>query len=179
MLNYDNTFIKRSLDIFGFDDSLNVDMIEYVPMEEFRLATTQKPMLFVDNLQVCVSIFAYAENFGFAAHIRTVPPNNSDYEIDSNQQYIKCKRIDDLYNAIINSNLSAVTIGISIGCVPLDKSEKTIELVYNGIDQLKEELQSQGVYVNLLADQHEMNFILDARFGEIITPTRNKEKSRK
>lgn len=64
--------IKRHLEIWDFNlDNIDINLVEYVDMGEYKVATKEKPLLLVDNLQVCVSLFAYQNNFGFASHINT------------------------------------------------------------------------------------------------------------
>lgn len=72
-MKFDKELLERSLKIWNFDiDQLLIDAIQHVPMHEWKLATKDKPLLYVENLQCCVGLYAYGNNFAFAAHINTV-----------------------------------------------------------------------------------------------------------
>lgn len=72
-MEFDKELLERSLKIWDFDiDQLSIDAIQHVPMHEWKLATKDKPLLYVENLQCCVGLYAYGNNFAFAAHINTV-----------------------------------------------------------------------------------------------------------
>ena len=65
-------FIKNSLKLDGFSDEIPIELIEYVPMHESRVASHEHPLLYTSDLQCCIALYAYAPNFGFMAHINTI-----------------------------------------------------------------------------------------------------------
>lgn len=174
--------IKRHLEIWDFDlDKINIDLVEYVDMGEYKIANKDKPLLLVDNLQVCVSLLAYQSNFGFASHINTKVMVKDDYYLNEQGFPIKLKRIEDLYEAIINSNINfneSLNICLSFGYTPLPKDYPSISLIYKAIDELKEKLNSKGITKINIIEINAPEFILDTLSSKIILPT-NRVKQRK
>ena len=104
MFEYDIDTISRILNIEGFQlDELNLNQIKHVPMHQYEISSLEKPLLLIENLQVCIGLYAYSKNFGFAAHLNPLIIRGSEFECDENKNIIYCNRIDDLFNAIINS----------------------------------------------------------------------------
>ena len=175
--------IAKCLKVDGFDaNNLSQSLIEYVPMHEFRVATKEKPLLFVDNLQCCVALYAHSPNFGFAAHINTKAIRGDDFYVDENGKPIKCKRTEDLYDAIVNSSVKfnqPVKIGISVGCIYPGDDYPTMKMIFEGIEEIMQKLQKQGISSQRTESQNAMDFILDTSNGEIILPTKNDTPIRK
>lgn len=150
MFEYDKELKLKSLSIWGFDiKNLDIEKIVHVPMHQYRIATKEEPMLYVDNLQCCIGLYAYGNNFGFAAHINPVVMCGDEYELDNRGKVIRCRRMDDLKSAILNNHflLGVINIGISLDCSPLDENYPTVKMIYDGIDNLIVELNSTGIIV--------------------------------
>lgn len=165
----------RSLTLFGFDVSkLNMDKIMYVPMHEYRIAIKDKPMLYIDNLQCCIGLYAYSENFGFAAHINPIVLQDIEYSVGHGMP-IHCRRVDDLKKAIINSkSTGTIKVGISYGCAPLEPSYPTVKAIYDGITEMINELKEFNI--EQLEDRNSPEFILDVENSKIILP-KSKQKT--
>ena len=176
-MKFDSKYIAHALSVYGFRDGLPLDSIEYVPMHQFRVATKEKLLLYVDNLQCCVSLFASAANFGFAAHINTMVMRGDEFYVDGNGKPIKCKRVEDLFDSIISSKVEpseSIKIGISKGCIYPGDSYPTMDMVYDGIADTKRKLEVKGYSVDLL-EQDAMHFVLDTSSGKMIFPQKNME----
>lgn len=173
--------IKRHLEIWDFNlDNIDINLVEYVDMGEYKVATKGKPLLLVDNLQVCVSLFTYQNNFGFASHINTKVMINDDYYLNEQGYPTKLKRIEDLYNAIINSKINTnepLKICISYGCTPLSKDYPSMVLIYKAIEELIEKLSQKGINKIELLEMNAPEFILNTISSTIILP-QNKLKQR-
>lgn len=177
MINYDKATITKILEINNFDcNNINIDKIKHVPMHDFKISDDPQPLLLIENLQVCVGIYAYGNGFGFAAHINTTIMRNDDFELDSNKKPIRCRRFDDLFSSIIYSSKKfnePLNIGISIGCSPLSKDHPVMLMIYNGIDELIKRLNHLDITCNRLEDINEFCFIVDPIGEKIITPKTN------
>lgn len=142
MFEYGANFVRKCLDVWGYDlnDEI-IELIKYVPVHQYAIATSEKPLLFVDNLQCCVALYAWTPNFGFLSHINTKDPQ--DYYVTDNQTPIKCRSMDDLYKSITNSGLTfmePIKIGISIGCMPVVRTHPSMKSIYDGIQDLIKKL---------------------------------------
>ncbi len=180
-MEYDKNMLKRSLVAFGFNiDELSLDNIIHVPMHEWRTSTNEQTQLYVDNLQCCVGLYAYGNNFGFAAHINPVVVRNNEYEFDKEGKLRLCTRCYDLLREIVNSKRKIVepfNIGISLGSTPLYDYERPMALIYEALDEIVLYLKKLGYPVNELDKINESSFILDTKTGQIIAPNDNiKEK---
>lgn len=181
MMEYDKELILRMLNIWNFDLSgVDVDRIIHVPMHQYRVTTKDKTMLFVENLQCCIGLYAYNHNFGFAAHINPVYMHGDDYELNYKKQAVRFRRLNDLKNAILEnySNDETIKIGISIGCAPLGKDYPTIKMIYDSISHLVVELRLVGIKVEMLDEMYASEFILDTENSDIILPKNSKRKIR-
>lgn len=56
----------------------------HVPMHEYRVSSTGMPLLLIENLQVCIALYAYSKNYGFAAHLNPVVMLRNEFENDEN-----------------------------------------------------------------------------------------------
>ena len=84
LFEYNDELIKKSLELWEFDiQNIPLELIQHVPMHGFKVATSSKPLLYVDNLQCCVSVWALAPNFAFASHINPSVIRNDDFYVDS------------------------------------------------------------------------------------------------
>lgn len=166
--------LERRLEIWGFDlNSVDIDKIEYVPMNEFRVSSKEKTLLFVDNLQICIAIYAYCKNFAFATHINTKIDLEKNFELSNDGKPIKCNKIQNLYNEILKYNEKysyPIMIGVSFGCAPLSKDYPTVVLIYKELSNLIKFLNNNGIVATQLDDIYEMNFIIDSTNSKLITP---------
>lgn len=177
MNEYNKESISRILKIEEFNlEELNLNKIMHVPMHEYRVSTLEKPLLLIENLQVCIGLYAYGKNFGFASHLNPVVIRGDEFECDSDKNIVYCNRIDDLFNAIINSHVDEVNIGISIGITPFYETYQQVALLDKLIDDLTLKLNSMGIIVNKLDLRHNHIFILDTVNEEIITPSSTNTK---
>lgn len=176
MFEFDKETKLRSLKIFGFEvENLELDRIRHVPMHQYRIATKEKPMLYVENLQVCVGLYAYCENFGFASHINTVIIREDDFILNDNKIPIELQRIRDLKREILehSSIMETIKIGLALGVTPISKSYPTMKLIYEGIEGLIYDLKLFGIQIERLEDQSMPEFILDSTHQKIILPKNN------
>lgn len=175
-IKYDRELIIRTLKAWNFDlKQLDINRIEHVPMHEYRISKEEKDLLYVDNLQCCVCLYAYGNNFSFATHINPVVFENDEYLLDENKQPIHLNRVDDLINSIItfsknNEITKPFKIGISFGVPPLSKYEKSILLIYKGLEQIIIELTNQNIPGYLEEDLYEPDFIIDTPNKKLILP---------
>ena len=59
-------FIENALNVLKFDiDTSEKDLIKFVPMREYNVASKEKPLLLTANLQSCIALIAYEKNFSF------------------------------------------------------------------------------------------------------------------
>ena len=65
-------------------------------------------------------------------------------------------------------------VGISLGVTPLNDSEKSMQLIYYGIDQVLKEINKLGIPAEMQESIYEPEFIVDASNNCIITPKQNK-----
>lgn len=178
----DNELIKRILNLNGFDmNALDVDKIEWVPMAEYRVSSVEKPMLLVENLQVCIGVYAYCDSFAFACHINPYVMHNNEFVCDENNEPLYSKRIDDLFKIIVEKEEEIKTpihIGIMLGFNPLEKTYIQYEKLKEQINNLIATLKYYNINMILLDMQYEPFFIVDSTKKCIITPSK-KEKTQK
>ena len=173
MFEYDIETISRILKLEEFElDKLNLDQIKHVPMHQYRISSSEKTLLLIENLQVCVGLYAYSKNFGFAAHLNPVVMRGDEFKYDTNKNIIYCSRIDDLFNAIIDAKVKEpVYIGISVGFNPVEKTYQVVDMLSKSIDNLISKLNTMGVIATKLDIKDNYIFILDSANARIITPS--------
>lgn len=178
MFEYDIETILRILKIEEFElDDLNLNQIKHVPMHQYRISSLEKPLLLIENLQVCIGLYAYSKNFGFAAHLNPVVMRGDEFRYDTNKNIVYCNRIDDLYNAIINEKVQeTVYIGISVGFNRVYETYKLINMLDKTIEKLISKLNIMGVQATKLELKHNHIFIIDTTNGRIITPSNQNVK---
>ena len=173
-MEYNKELIEHSLKIWGFDiNKIELEKVRHTPMHQYKISNQQKTLLYIDNLQCCVGLYAYGNNFAFAAHINTVVFDNDEYSLDENRKPIHCNRCDDLYREILNYKgiiKEPFKIGITFGCSPLNNNEKSIILIYQGINDITKKLNCLGIPVIILEDISAPELILDSQTGNIIFP---------
>lgn len=177
-MEFDKELLKRSLKIYNFNtDHISIEAIQHVPMHEYRIATKDKPLLYIENLQCCIGLYAYGNNFAFAAHINTVVFDNNEYTLDKNGNLLYCNRFQDLLTQLLNYSgtiIEPFKIGIAFGVTPLDNNEKSMLLIYSGVEYLIKRLNDLGIPVVKLENIYEPEFIIDTLNNQIITPKPNK-----
>ena len=172
MIEYNTEQITRILKIEEFEiDKLDLNKIMHVPMHQYRISSLEKPLLLIENLQVCIGLYAYGKNFGFASHLNPVVMRGDEFECDINKNIVYCNRIDDLFNAIINSKVDKVNIGISIGVTPFYETYQQVDMLDKLIDDLALKLNKLGIVATKLNLVNNHIFILDTIKQEIITPS--------
>ena len=172
MFEYDIETILRILKIEEFElEELNLNQIKHVPMHQYRISSTEKPLLLIENLQVCIGLYAYSKNFGFAAHLNPVVMRGDEFQYDENKNIIYCNRIDDLFNAIMEANVQEpLCIGISIGFNPIEKTYQVVNMLSKSIDDLILKLNTLGVVATKLDLKDNHIFILDSVNKKIKIP---------
>ena len=175
MFEYDNETIERILNIEGFDlDNLNLSEIKHVPMHQYKISTKEKPLLLVENLQVCIGLYAYSKNFAYAAHLNPVVLRGNEFICDEHKNIKDCNRVVDLYREIIKNKIdNTIYIGLSIGCNPVYKTYKVVEMLNKLIDQLIIKLQNIGINAIKLDVENNHIFIVDTKNENLIVPKNN------
>ncbi len=171
MTEDDKSRLIRSLHILKFNvENLDINKINYVPIHQYKIATKEHPLLYVDGLQCCIGLYAYCTNFAFASHINPKIIRNNDFDLDINNLPISCKKINDLKKCIFENTpfLELLKIGIAFGVTPLSKDYTTMQIIYNNIDKLISELNLMGIESKLLDDIYAPEFILDSENQRII-----------
>ena len=173
MFEYDIETILRILKIEEFElEELNLNQIKHVPMHQYRISSTEKPLLLIENLQVCIGLYAYSKNFGFAAHLNPVVMRGDEFQYDTNKNIVYCNRIDDLFNAIIDAKIQEpVYIGISMGFNPVEKTYQAVDMLSKSVDNLISKLNTMGINTAKLNLKDNHIFILDSVNGQVITPS--------
>ncbi len=177
-MEFDKELIEKTLKIRNFDiEHISIEAIRHVPMHEWRIATKDKSLLYVENLQCCVGLYAYGNNFAFAAHINTIVFDKNEYVLDESKNPLYCNRCQDLLTQLLNYNGSITEpfkIGIALGVMPPNNTEKSMVLIYSGVEELIKRLNHLRIPIVQLENIYEPEFIVDALNNCIITPKQNK-----
>lgn len=177
-MKFDKELIERSLKIWNFDTAhISTETIQHIPMHEWGIATKDKPLLYIENLQCCVGLYAYGNNFAFAAHINTRVFDKNEYVLDENGNPLYCNRCQDLLTQLLEYS-SDITepfkVGIAVGVTPLAATEKSMLLIYSGVKDLISRLNDLGIPIVQLEHIYEPEFIIDALNNHIIIPQPHK-----
>ena len=171
MFEYDKEQIARILTLEEFEfNEFNLNQIMHVPMHQYRISSNDKPFLLIENLQVCIGLYAYSKNFGFSAHLNPVVVRGDEFICDKNKNIVYSKRIEDLYKAIIDNGVNNVNIGISIGFNPVTETYCALDMLNKEIDDLIIKLEKQGIIANKLDIIYNHVFIIDSINEKIIIP---------
>ena len=103
--------------------------------------------------------------------------DKDEYALDENKKPLYCNRCQDLIIEILKFNgkiIEPFKVGISLGVTPLDDTEKSMLLIYYGIDQVLKEMDRLGIPVIQLENIYEPEFIIDVSNNCIITSKQNK-----
>ena len=182
-MEFDKALIEKSLKIWNFDvDQIDIEKIQHIPMHEWRVATADKPLLFIENLQCCIGLYCYGNNFAFASHINTVAFANDEYALDQDKKPISCNRCYDLLTVLENFKGKIVEpfkIGLSYGVAPLKETEKAMILIYQDLHQVINKMNELGIPVVWLENITEPEFIIDAVNNCLIGPKQNETFKKK
>ena len=70
-------------------------------MHQYRVTNDENSLFLVENLQVCIGLYAYSKNFEYAVHINPVIIRRDEFLLDKYKNIKYCNRINDLYREII------------------------------------------------------------------------------
>ena len=168
----DKEFIENALRVYNFDrTNIDTDLIQYVNMCEYGVATKSKPILLTCNLQSCVALVAYTKKFSFLAHMNIFEGNwAKDFEIEGNN-VIRCTKIGNLYAELLKNKdkiKDTINIGLVFGVLPLDKDYTTRTVIERDFINLFQNLRANNISAVRLPDINSFSFILDSRTGKII-----------
>jgi len=170
MFEYNKEVIERILKIEGFNID-NINMVKHVPMHQYRIINKDKPLLLIENLQVCIGLYAYSKEFGYAAHLNPVVIRGDEFVVDKFKNIKHCNRVEELYKEIIKANpKNEVYIGISIGCNPTYKTYIVVDMLNILIDKLIVKLKKIGINAIKLDLENNHIFIVDSINEKIIIP---------
>ena len=166
-------FIENALKVMEFDiDDKERSLIQFVKMREYGIATQEKPLLLTIGLQSCIALIAHTKNFAFLAHMNVIRENwGKDFDIDEEHGKGKCKKVDDLYNEILNNKdkiSEPINIGLVLGVTPVKKECISRIVLENDLRGLFEKLRAHNISAVRLPDINSFSFILDSRTGQII-----------
>ena len=166
-------FIENALNVMKFNIAdEEKDLIQFVPMREYRVASEGKPLLFTINLQTCIALVAYTKDFSFLAHMNCNKGNwNQDFDTDDENNVTGCKKVEDLHNEIIKNKdkiTEPISIGLVLGVTPLDKEYDSRQILEKDLRSLFERLSENNILAIRLPDINSFSFILDSRNGDLI-----------
>lgn len=171
-------FVKNALKIMEFEEeNINANLVQFVNMWEYKVATKEKPMLLTVGLQSCIAIYAWEENFAYLAHMNIVGGNSIyDFETTDNDIPIKCKKIDRLQEEILKQKENikkTIYIGLVLGVTPKEEDYPSRMILEKDLKELSKKLQEEGISTIRVEDINSFSFILDARNGNIIQGENN------
>lgn len=171
-------FVKNALKIMGFgEENIDADLVQFVNMWEYKIATKEKPMLLTVGLQSCIALYAWEENFSFLAHMNIVGGNSVyDFETTDSDIPIKCKKIDRLQEEILKQKENIkkpIYIGLVLGVTPKEEDYPSRMILEKDLKELSKKLQEEGISTIRVEDINSFSFILDARNGNIIQGENN------
>ena len=171
-------FVKNALKIMEFEEeNINANLVQFVNMWEYKVATKEKPMLLTVGLQSCIALYAWEENFAYLAHMNIVGGNSIyDFETTDNDIPIKCKKIDRLQEEILKQKeniKNPIYIGLVLGVTPKEEDYPSRMILEKDLKELSKKLQEEGISTIRVEDINSFSFILDARNGNIIQGENN------
>lgn len=171
-------FVKNALKIMEFEEeNINANLVQFVNMWEYKVATKEKPMLLTVGLQSCIALYAWEENFAYLAHMNIVGGNSVyDFETTDNDIPIKCKKIDRLQEEILKQKENIkkpIYIGLVLGVTPKEEDYPSRMILEKDLKELSKKLQEEGISTIRVEDINSFSFILDARNGNIIQGENN------
>ena len=171
-------FVKNALKIMEFEEeNINANLVQFVNMWEYKVATKEKPKLLTVGLQSCIALYAWEENFAYLAHMNIVGGNSIyDFETTDNDIPIKCKKIDRLQEEILKQKENikkTIYIGLVLGVTPKEEDYPSRMILEKDLKELSKKLQEEGISTIRVEDINSFSFILDARNGNIIQGENN------
>ena len=171
-------FVKNALKIMEFEEeNINANLVQFVNMWEYKVATKEKPMLLTVGLQSCIALYAWEKNFAYLAHMNIVGGNSIyDFETTDNDIPIKCKKIDRLQEEILKQKENikkTIYIGLVLGVTPKEEDYPSRMILEKDLKELSKKLQEEGISTIRVEDINSFSFILDARNGNIIQGENN------
>ncbi len=171
-------FVKNALKIMEFEEeNIDANLVQFVNMWEYKVATKEKPMLLTVGLQSCIALYAWEENFAYLAHMNIVGGNSIyDFETTDNDIPIKCKKIDRLQEEILKQKENIkkpIYIGLVLGVTPKEEDYPSRMILEKDLKELSKKLQEEGISTIRVEDINSFSFILDARNGNIIQGENN------
>ena len=171
-------FVKNALKIMEFEEeNIDANLVQFVNMWEYKVATKEKPMLLTVGLQSCIALYAWEENFAYLAHMNIVGGNSVyDFETTDNDIPIKCKKIDRLQEEILKQKeniKNPIYIGLVLGVTPKEEDYPSRMILEKDLKELSKKLQEEGISTIRVEDINSFSFILDARNGNIIQGENN------
>ena len=159
------------------EENINANLVQFVNMWEYKVATKEKPMLLTVGLQSCIALYAQEENFAYLAHMNIVGGNSIyDFETTDNDIPIKCKKIDRLQEEILKQKENikkTIYIGLVLGVTPKEEDYPSRMILEKDLKELSKKLQEEGISTIRVEDINSFSFILDARNGNIIQGENN------
>ena len=174
----EKNFVKNVLKIMGFgEEIINADLVQFVNIWEYKVATKEKPMLLTVGLQSCIALYAWEENFAFLAHMNIVGGNSIyDFETTDTNIPIKCKKIDRLYEEIIKQKeniKNQLHIGLVLGVTPKEEDYPSRVIIEKDLKELMNRLEEQKIPSVRVENINCFSFILCSRNGNIIQGENN------
>lgn len=169
----ESEFIDNALRIMKFNISnKEKELISFVNMTKYKVATDNKPLLLTINLQSCIALYAYTNNFSYLAHMNMYKGNwQDDFEIDKSISSSKCKKVEKLFDEVIKYKEKInepVYIGLVLGISPLSECYISRVVLEKELQYLIKHLNEMGITTIRNKDLNSFNFILDSRYGIII-----------
>ena len=166
-------FIENALKVMQFNiEESEKDLVQFVNMREYGVANKQKPLLLTIGLQSCIALIAYEKSFSYLAHMNVIKGNcKSDFELDENNEIVRCKKIDNLYDEILKNKdkiTNTINIGLVLGVTPVEKDHESIKLIEKYLQEIFEKLRINYISAIRMPDINSYSFILDSRTGKII-----------
>lgn len=166
-------FIENALNVMKFNISdEEKDLIQFVPMREYRVASEERPLLLTVNLQTCIALVAYTKGFSFLAHMNCNKGNWArDFVVDEDNNVTGCKKVEELHNEIIKNKgkiTEPLSIVLVLGVTPLEKDYASRQVLEKDLRTLFDRLSDNNVLAVRLPDISSFSFILDARNGDLI-----------
>jgi len=171
---FDNNFIKRILEIYKFDmNYLDVNKINYVHMNDYKFGTYNKPLLLTINLQCCVAVYLYGNDFGFLAHINITKGNLSPifFDFKNNKFLLSDLILEKLKNYCdFCGKYDGFYIGMVLGCLPYSDDYYIMKSIVDDMNNLIKYADFYGVNIKLNDRIKLPDFIMNSITNEFISP---------
>lgn len=170
-----NNWLSRN-NVQGIDSRL----VKPVNMDDYAVASKDKPILFTLGLATCIGLVATSKDFAFLAHIDMGGLGHNGFEEEWSQlsdgkwkQIIKsCKVTRELYNKIYQNRENIkqpIELTVVLGSMPVEETETRRIMLERGIDSVvKRCSENLGIAVNRLPNIKSQSVLVDSKNGEII-----------